>query len=127
MTTFVDGPAKGQTLMLKRSPCCLRVTVKETGDKSKPVKYDALDQLEDKPEFGETVYVYELTAIPGVAFIDGAKIHGRYSIAQYKLMNYQPSYAVLIDNDRWEQWCNLPTNGPRVRDAIMGNSQRENK
>lgn len=112
--------------MLKRSPCCLRVTVKATADKAHPEKYDALDQLEDKPEFGETVYAYELTGVPGAAFIDGAKTRGRYSIAQYKLMEYQPSYNALVDNQRWDEWCNLPTNGPRVRDAITRGGRKEN-
>ena len=38
MTTFQDGPAKGMTLMLKRTPVYLRV-VCSLG------KVDALDQL----------------------------------------------------------------------------------
>lgn len=43
MTTFIDGPAKGQTLMLRRNPVYLIVT-EENG------KFDALDQLEDAPK-----------------------------------------------------------------------------
>lgn len=55
MTTFLDGPAKGQTLILKRSPEILRVVLEP-----KTRKWDALDQPEDAPRPGEMVYIYVL-------------------------------------------------------------------
>jgi hypothetical protein len=59
MTTFEDGPAKGQTLMLQRAPLFLRVVIDPSG------KVDALDQLTDKPASNEKIFAYVLTAEPG--------------------------------------------------------------
>lgn len=103
MTTFVDGPAKGQTLMLKRAPLLLRVT--QEGD-----KWDALDQLEDQPRSTETLHAYELACRPGSCFVDGSKIHGRFTVAHYKLVIPQPAETVMRSNAAWAEWAN--TVGP---------------
>ena len=67
MTTFIDGPAKGQHLALKRAPRFLRVVVADG-------KWDALDQIEDEPRPGELVYAYEVHGPVGSCHIsDQAK------------------------------------------------------
>ena len=49
-----DGPATGcPMLMLHRFPLYLRVVKAMDG------KFDALDQLDDDPELGETIYIYK--------------------------------------------------------------------
>ena len=58
MTRFLDGPAAGNALMLRRAPLFLRVTIDAAGG-----KVDALDQLDDDPQDGETVHVYR--QLPG--------------------------------------------------------------
>jgi len=58
MTTFEDGPAKGQHLSLQRAPKFLRV-VEDGG------KWDALDQPTDEPRPGETLYAYRISSEVG--------------------------------------------------------------
>lgn len=51
---FEDGPAKdAPMLMLHRVPLYLRVVRSMDG------KWDALDQLDDDPEMGETIFIYK--------------------------------------------------------------------
>jgi hypothetical protein len=52
MIHFLDGPATGQLLMLRRAPRYLRVTKSPRG------VWDALDRLDDTPTAEEQVYVY---------------------------------------------------------------------
>jgi hypothetical protein len=98
MTKFLDGPAKGKTLMLKRAPVFLRVV--EFGG-----EIDALDQLEDVPQLNEKLTAYTLVARPGVAFVDCTKCRGAYPIATYHLVKDQPSDAVMRINGNWSNWC----------------------
>jgi hypothetical protein len=85
MTTFLDGPAKGQHLMLKASPKILRVVVDGKGH------WDALDLPSDKPRPDETVHLYELAEHHGGCFIDcGGKAKGAsgfYQIATYRYVS----------------------------------------
>jgi len=57
MTRFLDGPAEGVTLMLRRAPIYLRVVHRGT-------EWDALDALDDRPTPDETIYVYVLHGEP---------------------------------------------------------------
>ena len=82
MTTFLDGPAQGQTLTLSRAPYFLRAVV--SGG-----KWDALDGLEDKPADREMIFVYRLAGQPGMAMMDGTGPDGRRrgwvaSMAKYR-------------------------------------------
>ena len=81
MTTFVDGPAKGQTLMLKHAPPFLRV-VECDG------KWDALDAPGDEPAPGETVHLYELVERNGTVHVDsnrgGKRVGDWYAISSYR-------------------------------------------
>lgn len=101
MTRFIDGPAKGVTLMLHRSPVYLRVV------RSKDGKWDALDQLYDQPAEDEDVFVYVLTKPPGHAFIDGPKISGVWPIAEYKTLSDKPAASEFRQNKSWALWCEV--------------------
>ena len=98
MTRFVDGPAKGKVLMLRRAPRFLRVT-EEAG------QFDALDQLDDQPKPTEKLYAYEITGTAGYAFVDGPKCRGRYAIASYHLVPQQPADEDMRTIARWHDWC----------------------
>lgn len=52
MIKFRDGPAAGQTLMIRSAPDFLRVVRGKFGE------WDALDQWNDAPTADETIYVY---------------------------------------------------------------------
>lgn len=99
MTKFQDGPAKGKTLMLKRSPIFLRVvTVRDS--------VDALDQPDDRPRKGEVCFAYILTGKPGSCHIKAAKGRsGFYPIAEYRLAPSQPNQRVMHDDGLWSVWC----------------------
>ena len=99
MTFFEDGPAKGQNLMLKRAPRFLRI-VEACG------KWDALDQLDDKPEPREKIFAYERSGERGTVHINqGSGRGGWYTIAAYRVLADQPDDTVMRNNERWRQWC----------------------
>ena len=77
MTTFTDGPAAGQTLMLSRAPMLLRVT-----DNGKT--RDALNNLDDTPRADERLYAYVTMKEPGVCHISRLprSQSGWYAIAE---------------------------------------------
>lgn len=82
MTTFLDGPAKGQNLALKQSPELLTVVVDEKG------KWDALDCPEDSIRPGEKSFVYRLKEKQGMVHINrGKNGSGFYAIAQYEFLS----------------------------------------
>lgn len=101
MTTFEDGPAKGQCLMLKRSPRFLRVTQhlhpKET--------WDALDRLEDEPLVQEKLLAYERVGKPGVCHIHKRGGGGFYTMASYRFVPTQPSDEQMRTVSAWREWC----------------------
>lgn len=105
MTTFLDGPAKGNTLMLKRTVIILRVTVGPTG------QWDALDQVEDQAATDELIHVYVLWQCKGTTHIRAAKGRGGfYNMVAYKhlepfLNQPLPPQQALRDNKRWFDWC----------------------
>lgn len=99
MTTFQDGPASGQCLMLKRAARFLRVV-------ESPGQWDGLDQLEDSPKPNEKIYAYEITCRPGSVHIKaGRGRSGFYPRAHYKFVPDQPEDEVMRDNDKWARWC----------------------
>lgn len=100
MTHFEDGPAQGQTLMLKRSPRFLRVV--RAGR-----TWDALDQLEDRAEPNETIYVYERVGEPGRVHLNCGRGGGTFSMASYRFFSHQPPEADMRDNEAWQRWCGL--------------------
>ena len=102
MTTFKDGPAKGQNLSLKRAPVFLRVTYDVTTR-----KWDALDQLEDNAKVSEQVFAYVMTGPPGSIHIHATGGRGGfYPVAEYQLCPQQPTHFQLRSNTAWGEWAN---------------------
>lgn len=103
MITFLDGPAKGQTLALKRAPRFLRVTRTRGGT------FDALDQLEDTPLERETMFAYEIAEYQGTYHLlcgRGSKTaSGFYQQGAYRFFPRQPDDATMRDTGLWRQWC----------------------
>lgn len=94
MTSFLNGPAKGKSLMLHRSPLFLRVV-------EKAEEWDALDQVNDSPAAGETIHVYERTYKGGKA----KSASGCYPLAHYRLHDNPPPIETQRDTALWRQWC----------------------
>lgn len=111
MTRFLNGPAEGQTLMLRRAPIFLRV-VEKAG------KWDALDQLGDSPESGETLHAYRISKRPqGHVHLNAGKASGFYSMASYLLCEKQPTAEEMRDSRAWESWCRrMVSNQPLIPD-----------
>jgi hypothetical protein len=105
MTTFIDGPATGQHLYLKRAPTFLRVTYDP-----RALTWDALDLAEDAPREGEQVHVYILMQEPGRCHIlkrpkgGGYAGSGWYVVATYAICKTQPSSIHTFDNTAWHNW-----------------------
>lgn len=104
MIRFRDGPAKEALLMLKRAPLFLRVvfnTLKQ--------EWNALDQLTDKPDPGEVIFVYRRVGEPSYAMIDwterGRRVGGKFAGANYRHVAEQPDDATVRDQTRWQEWC----------------------
>jgi hypothetical protein len=98
-TSFRDGPAGGVLLELKRAPLFLRVTqLASTG------KFDALDQLDDKPMADERIFVYVLEAKPVQAHIRRGNGGGWLMICKYKYHEPQPTDAEMRTNEAWREW-----------------------
>jgi hypothetical protein len=102
MITFVDGPAMGQTLSLRRAPLLLRVThIPHTG------KFDALDQPEDVPTPRERIYVYVLTGIPTHYHMRCRRRSesGFFYDGSYRVLETQPAEEDLRDTHAWRNWA----------------------
>jgi hypothetical protein len=99
MTHFLDGPAKGQHLMLKRAVRFLRVTESRG-------KWDALDQPADEPRPDERLYAYEIAGEVGMCHIraSGGR-SGFYPIAEYRVVPVQPLDPVMRNTNEWAHWC----------------------
>lgn len=95
MTRFIDGPAAGKTLMLKRAPLFLRVT--QRGD-----DWDALDQLDDQPAADEEIHVYRLQGQPGSVHMNFGRCRGGlFTTAEYAYFSPQPTDAELRTTAAW--------------------------
>jgi hypothetical protein len=116
MIKFHDGPAHGVTLYLRRAPFFLRVTHCHESGKD---KWDGLDQLEDRAEEHESLYLYRVRPIRmGMAFIDGTR-NGRRSgwssvITEYDYVTPQPPDAIMRDDSTWCAWCDQQATRPEV-------------
>jgi hypothetical protein len=103
MTHFTDGPAEGQTLMLRRAPFFLRAVQSADGE------WDALDHIDDTAAPCERVVVYQMEGEPTWCHIRmSGKRHGGsgvYRGGAYKLAADPPPDDVARDNARWREWC----------------------
>lgn len=102
MTTFIDGPAAGQNLALRRKVKFLRVVFDEQAR-----KWDALDQPTDEPRAEETVYAYVMHEDLGMCHIRSSKPGGSgfFSIASYRMVKNQPPDDTLRNRAKWVEWC----------------------
>ena len=121
MTKFSDGPAAGVKLLLGRAPAYLRVTRDSAG------KWDALDQIDDAPEPGETVIVYRKVSDDGTVHVDSQDERGRrrgawYSMATYAVALVQPGDDITRDTTRWRAWCSTPAAPPTQPSEVMMNA-----
>lgn len=98
MTKFIDGPAAGTVLSLRRAPLYLRAVQNADGN------WDALDQLDDTPEPDETVTVYRRVGSATTVHLHGTKISGWYAMATYELHAEQPSIEECRDTAKWQDW-----------------------
>jgi hypothetical protein len=100
MTRFLDGPARGVALMLRRAPLFLRVTRDADGN------WDALDQLRDMPDAGESIVVYRRRGKAGALHIDYTrKASAWFAVAEYELAAVQPADEAMRSTRSWRAWC----------------------
>lgn len=98
MIRFVDGPAAGVTLMLRRAPLYLRVT--------KGPHWDALDQLNDFPDPDEVLTAYRRVGTPGMVHIDFTRKRSAwFAVATYRVVPDQPPDRVVRSTYLWRAWC----------------------
>lgn len=101
MIRFLDGPAAGLVLELKRAPPLLRVVRDPAG------AFDALDQLDDAPRPDESVTVYRRVGRPGSVHVDYCRPRRGvwYLTAAYEVCPDQPGDADARDTTRWREWA----------------------
>ena len=101
MINFVDGPAAGQSLALRRAPTFLRVVRSQSGE------WDALDQLDDEPKPRELVFAYYLATPQSRYHLKCSRrgASGWYVSASYAFHPEQPDEATLRDTMQWRAWC----------------------
>lgn len=101
MSKFIDGPAAGVTLELRRAPVFLRVVIDPAG------KVDALDQLDDTPAANEKIFVYRID--PKTLFRahvcrrSKGQRSGWIESGDYRLHPSQPGDAVR-ETAAWQEW-----------------------
>lgn len=103
VTLRAGGVPVGPSLHLQRDPALLRFVSSRFPD-----SLDALDQLDDTPKDGETVYTARLVKRGRVHLhcARGSKLpSGWYQTAEYELIDPQPEQAVMRDRDSWEKWA----------------------
>jgi hypothetical protein len=90
--------------MLRRAAMFLRVT--ETLG-----VWDALDQLTDEPRPHETLYAYVIVGKPAMCFVRAAGGRGgAYPMADYRVIEPQPSDADMRTNQAWHKWVMAQVN-----------------
>lgn len=102
MLTFLNGPAAHvRGLCSRRAPRFLRVVHnQDTG------AWDCLDQLEDQPERGETLYAYRRVKDEGwIHVCRRPRGSGTFRIATYEFLEPQPDELTLQSNPRWQAWA----------------------
>lgn len=96
MTHFLDGPAKGKSLMCRYSPIWLRVVIDNRGN------VDALDAPDDEARPNEAIYLYRIKERQGTAHVNmGRGRGGFYPIQTYELESVQPIDENMRDNKKF--------------------------
>lgn len=119
MTRFIDGPAKGTTLFLRRAPHYLRVVQGPDGPTA-PGTIDALDQLDDTPRASETVTAYEMVGGPSHMHVNRGRLGcAWYRGGEYRMVAEQPDDATLRDAARWRAWVSQRIGQPIAADGSI--------
>lgn len=99
-TLFIDGPAAGKRLELRRAPYYLRVVINRAGE------VDALDQLDDEPKPDEAIHVYyESTNLGSGIACSRGKGCRPFNVNEYRLNAEQPTDEQARDFEKWEAWA----------------------
>lgn len=101
MFSFVNGPAHGVTLNLRRAPKLLRVV--DNGQ-----DFDALDQLDDEPRDDEIVHVYHRIGekpFQGIMCMRGHGCQVFVGPVRYRYFERQPDAGITRDTGAWRNWC----------------------
>lgn len=100
MARFIDGPAAGVYLELRRAPIMLRVVCSGKG------QWDALDQLDDLPLWNETVHVYRMRGDPITYHVcrSPRSKSGWHNDSEYVVWPTPPPDETLRDNAAWAAW-----------------------
>lgn len=99
MIKFIDGPARGIELNLRRAPKYLRVVIDDSGI------VDALDQKQDVAKPNEKIFAYVMTLQGATRFRCGTKRGCIVEVdAQYRYCNKQPSDKIARNLKSWEIW-----------------------
>lgn len=105
MTRFLDGPAAGVALTLRRAPLYLRAARDQHG------KWDALDLLDDEPAEGEDLVAYRRVGPAGVMHLDYTDRVTRrrrgawFKTAEYAVCAVQPHAETMRSAELWRAWC----------------------
>lgn len=104
MISFLDGPAVGQNLTVRRAKFFLRVTV--DGD-----KWDCLNEYWDTARPHENLFVYIAVEKATAVHLKMAKRSesGWYALCQYRFLEPQPPDDAIRDNEKWRAWCMAQT------------------
>lgn len=100
MNKFIDGPAAGIVLQLRRSPLFLRVVHSDANG------WDGLDQHDDKPADNEDVHTYVRRGQPVRYHLNTGKRSGSgfFEMADYQIYRHQPPPEVVRNTLAWRQW-----------------------
>lgn len=101
MIRFLDGPAAGVELQLRRAPLILRVVFN-----SRTKEWDALDQEHDRAKPHEQIFLYRGSSRPTPMLIRCSRPSrgGLYWTAEYRLWPAQPTDLELRDENEFNRW-----------------------
>ena len=89
-------------LNLERTPIYLRFVLRGTD----PATFDALDQLDDQAQPGETIIATKMDGRPGFMVVcSRGKGCRREQYADYEIVECRLTQEQLADNDAWGVWC----------------------
>ena len=103
MTKFMNGPAAGVVLGLRRAPLYLRAVQNRFAEKA---EWDALDMLTDRPDPNERIVAYRRTKYDGhVHVCRRPSGSGYFAMAEYVVGDPQRADDVLRNTSKWQAWA----------------------
>jgi hypothetical protein len=108
MARFLDGPAEGVTLDLRRAPTYLRAVSRPggyVGSRLRQRPWDALDLPEDRRNPDEVVEVYKI--VPGTWGQVFVRPGGEYQYGDYRHVEVDALALGLDDRPRFLTWAVL--------------------